>query len=71
MSDKEFTAMLTLFMRSDPWPLVKTNNSDDGYLIIKGFLNRESEQRGFNNWVEAYYNFVSQQEKTDDSSKNQ
>lgn len=59
MSDKEFTAMLTLFMCSDPWPVTAPDNGDDGYLIIREFLNRESEQRGFNSWIEAYHKLVS------------
>lgn len=51
MTDKEFRALLNLYMVSDPWPLEdKESNAAVGRVLA-----RESDRRGYEDWVGAYH----------------
>jgi len=52
MTDKEFRAFLDLMMFSDPWPV-----ADDGksHRILTEWANREANNHGYGDWVEAYH----------------
>ena len=51
MTDTEFKFLLDLYMVSDPWPL----NDGQSNEIIGEMLNRESRERGYDGWVDAYH----------------
>ena len=48
MSDREFRALLDLFMCSDPYPC-------DGHDVVEELLDHEADRRGFDSWVDAYH----------------
>ena len=52
LSDVEFEALLTLVMCSDPWPTDEANMS-----IIKNLVTKESQLRGYQDWIHAYHEF--------------
>jgi len=52
MNDYAFRVLLSLYMVSDPWPL-----STDDNVHMEMFLNKEANDRGFDNWIDAYHNF--------------
>lgn len=54
MTSIEFRALLNLFMCSDPWP----TGRDSEHAILQDFLDRESDYRGYSDWVEAYHYFM-------------
>ena len=51
MSNKEFRAMLDLFMCSDPWPV----EGGDSEAVLKAMLHKESVARGYKDWIGAYH----------------
>ena len=57
MTDKEFRRFLDLMMCSDPWPIPKDADGDDGQGTLLDFIERESNLRGFDDWIEAYHKF--------------
>lgn len=52
MNDYAFRVLLSLYMVSDPWPLTADEN-----VAMEMYLNKESSERGFENWIDAYHNF--------------
>lgn len=50
MTDLELRALLTLMMCSDPRPA----GTED---VLEALLDRESNARGFANWIVAYHDF--------------
>lgn len=54
MTNKEFRALLDLFMMSDPWPLTQAAND-----IVQGILDREAKARGLTDWIDAYHKVTS------------
>jgi len=57
MEDEEFRALLDWFMCSDPWPIPKDMVGDDHQATIEALLNKESINRGYADWVDAYHCF--------------
>ena len=49
-TDTEFRALLDLVMVSDPWPLPGEHES-----AVNAYLTKESQRRGYADWVEAYH----------------
>lgn len=54
MNDKEFRAFLDLMMCSDPWPI---QDGDVSEAILIEFADKEANNRGYENWIDAYYSF--------------
>ena len=52
MNSQEFREFLNLLMVSDPFPLAA------GHDVLTGFANRESRERGFTDWIDAYHRFA-------------
>lgn len=52
MTGDRFRMLLDLCMVSDPWPLDALADA-----ILKDWLDAESRERGFDNWVEAFHRF--------------
>ena len=50
MSDREFRAMLTWWMCSDPWVA-----GDKEHEVLLAFMEAESKRRGYEGWVDAYH----------------
>ena len=57
MEDKEFKAFLALMMCSDPWPISPDKDGDDGQGTLLDFIEKESNLRGYDGWIEAYHRF--------------
>jgi hypothetical protein len=57
ITNKEFRALLTLMMCSDPWPIPPDTNGYDGHGTLLDFIDRESNLRGYDDWIEAYHDF--------------
>lgn len=51
MNDNEFKTILDWFMHTDPWP---SSLGVYSYEIIYDWLNKESQNRGYKSWVEAW-----------------
>lgn len=51
MNDKEFRSFLNLMMCADPFSCA------EGWATLKSLLNRESVNRGYYDWIEAYHRF--------------
>ena len=49
MSDKEFRAVLDWMMCSDPFPCPEWQET------VVGWIERESQSRGFDGWIDAYH----------------
>lgn len=56
MTDLEFRALLDWYMCSDPWPLDGENHK-----AITALVQRESLNRGYDDWTEAMHNFLKEQ----------
>lgn len=54
MTNQEFRALLDLFMCSDPWPV---DDKGENQTYVENLANRESESRGYQDWIEAYHEF--------------
>lgn len=50
LTDAEFESILAWFMCSDPWP-----SDDEHRERIKHILNKESQRRGYDDWIVAYH----------------
>ena len=50
MTDIELRAFLDLLMCSDPSPV-----TEDQDKILRDFADRESQRRGFSEWIDAYH----------------
>lgn len=50
MNNNEFKSLLNVMMVADPW----IANDEDRENIVQ-LLNREAEERGYEDWVEAYH----------------
>jgi hypothetical protein len=50
MNDQELRALLDLLMCSDPYP-----TCDRGEEILKALARRESINRGYDGWIDAYH----------------
>ena len=58
MDDKEFRCFLDLMMCSDPWPICPDKiTGDDGQGTLLDFIEKESNLRGYDGWIEAYHDF--------------
>ena len=57
MEDREFRAFLDLMMCSDPWPITATETEDDRQGTLLDFIEKESNLRGFDGWIDAYHYF--------------
>ena len=57
MNDKEFRAFLDLMMCSDPWPIDPNETGDDEQGTLLDFIEKESNLRGYDGWIEAYHQF--------------
>lgn len=53
MTNRQFRALLNLFMCSDPWP-VEGEFWEEERDEIEELLNQEAQKRGFESWVGAY-----------------
>lgn len=53
MDHKEFRAFLNLLMCSDPWP-----TDDEEQQILTDLADEQSRNRGFENWIVAYHEFM-------------
>ena len=56
LTDRQFRALLDLFMCSDPWP-IKNGNRLVAHDELMGLLNAESGKRGFKTWIDAFHYF--------------
>jgi len=54
MNNKEFRCFLDLMMCSDPWP-VPADDRGDGQGVLLDFIEKESNLRGYDGWIEAYH----------------
>ena len=54
MKDMQFRVLLDLMMVSDPWPL-PDNGSHDEFINM---LRNEAKQRGYDDEIVAYHNFL-------------
>lgn len=52
IDDAEFKALLNLFMSADPFP---ASEEDHEKLLV--LLNRESQRRGYDGWIEAFHDW--------------
>ena len=50
LDDKTFWYMLEWFMVSDPWVL-----SEEAHKCIQEFLDSESINKNYENWIDAYH----------------
>jgi len=50
----EFRAFLSLLMCCDPWPCDDNGNQD----TVIFYANRESVERGYTDWIDAYHNHL-------------
>ena len=57
MDDNEFRAFLDLMMCSDPWPIPPGSSGDDEQGTLLDLAEKESNARGFDDWIEAYHRF--------------
>ena len=51
MNDEEFIVFLALLMVSDPWPIEKSEGSEE---TLKNWANIEAKKYGFPDWQTAY-----------------
>ena len=57
MTDLEYRMFLDLLMCSDPWP-VGTERGSDGHEILIEFADKQAHERGFDNWIVAFHEFL-------------
>ncbi len=53
MDAYEFRKFLDLLMCCDPWPVAGDDHGEDA---MKSFANRQSQEWGFTDWIDAYHN---------------
>ncbi len=64
MSGTEFRDLLDLIMCSDPWPVADTGNGTGEQSLIN-LVDRESKERGYADWIEAYHRYPRSYTKAD------
>lgn len=50
MTDKEFSVAMEWMMCSDPFPLC-----EDKHKVLWEMLDREAQDRGYDDWIQAYH----------------
>ncbi len=55
MNNIEYRAFLDLMMCSDPWPVAETPQGLDTQRLMVDVANRLANDRGYRDWIDAYY----------------